>query len=300
MVGVHGTVRDARRRVALCPSGRAARRQGPAPAGGDGVRIGWVRPQRLPRGGDGLVDRDQRGARRRGGARRRRRDSGRGRRARRFDARGTQSQSRALAGGGPGDHRVFPRPPSSGALTAAELGELRRLGVAGPVGVVTIITPWTAGRAVGGMQELPGGETPDGRPRAEPRTVIVTPRFPDAPLELDVAFPSPGLYVKRAGLDDDPDRSESDAKSPDRAERERARQCRRRPSGRGPRQLVPLLLLTSGSGRAATRSPSRRPAWRLPATDAPSSSGRRSRCRRPRRRWSRSKCARAVACRRRA
>ena len=87
--------------------------------------------------------------------------------------------------------------PSSGALTAVELGELRRLGVAGPVGVVAIITPWTAGRAAGGMQELPGGETSDGRPRAEPRTVIVTPRFPDAPLELDVAFPSPGLYVRR-------------------------------------------------------------------------------------------------------
>ena len=31
--------------------------------------------------------------------------------------------------------------PSSGALTAAELQALRRLGVAGPVGVVAIITP---------------------------------------------------------------------------------------------------------------------------------------------------------------
>lgn len=46
-------------------------------------------------------------------------------------------------------------------------------------------------------QQLPIGEAADGRPRDEPRTVIVAPRFPDAPLELDVAFPSPGLYVKR-------------------------------------------------------------------------------------------------------
>jgi len=86
--------------------------------------------------------------------------------------------------------------PSSGALTVAELQALRRLGVAGPVGVVAIITPWTS-RAAGGMQQLPIGATADGKPRSKPRTVIVTPRFPAAPLELDVAFPSPGLYVKR-------------------------------------------------------------------------------------------------------
>jgi hypothetical protein len=86
--------------------------------------------------------------------------------------------------------------PSSGALTAAELGELRRLGVAGPVGIVTIITPWTRSGAAGGIQQLPIGETPDGRPRGEPRTVIITPRLPDSPLELDVAFPTPGLYLK--------------------------------------------------------------------------------------------------------
>jgi hypothetical protein len=86
---------------------------------------------------------------------------------------------------------------AAGALTERELGELRRLGVAGRVGVIAIITPRTASRAAGAIQQLPIGETPDGRPRTEPRTVIVTPRFPDAPLELDVAFPSPGLYVKR-------------------------------------------------------------------------------------------------------
>ena len=86
--------------------------------------------------------------------------------------------------------------PSSGALTVAELQVRRRLGVAGPVGVVAIITPWTS-RAAGGIQQLPIGETADAQPRSKPRTVIVTPRFPDAPLELDVAFPSPGLYVKR-------------------------------------------------------------------------------------------------------
>src|SRR5262245_8785319 len=81
--------------------------------------------------------------------------------------------------------------------TAAELNELRRLGIAGPLGVVAIITPGTASRAAGGMQQLPIGEAADGRPRDEPRTVIVAPRFPDAPLELDVAFSTPGLYVKR-------------------------------------------------------------------------------------------------------
>jgi hypothetical protein len=87
--------------------------------------------------------------------------------------------------------------PSSGALTDRERGELRRLGVVGPVGVVAIITPWTASRGAGGMQQLPIGETGDGQPREQTRTVIVTPRLPDAPLELYVAFPSPGLYLKR-------------------------------------------------------------------------------------------------------
>ena len=76
------------------------------------------------------------------------------------------------------------------ALDAGD-GGLHRIGRLGLVRAI----------AAGAIQQLPIGETPDGGPRTEPRTVIVTPRLPDAQLELDVAFPSAGLYVK---LRDDP------------------------------------------------------------------------------------------------
>jgi hypothetical protein len=86
---------------------------------------------------------------------------------------------------------------NTGALTSGEAEALRRLGVAGPLGVVAIITPWSAAGAVGAVQPLPIGEPPNSRPREGPRTVIVTPELPDAPLELGVAYTTGGLYLRQ-------------------------------------------------------------------------------------------------------
>ena len=85
----------------------------------------------------------------------------------------------------------------AGALTAGEADELRRLGLMGPLGVVAIITPWSAGRATGTLPPLPIGEPSRGSPRTGPRTVIVTRRLPTAALEVDVAFDASALYVHR-------------------------------------------------------------------------------------------------------
>ena len=60
--------------------------------------------------------------------------------------------------------------------TPDEADELRRLGVAGCVGIVAIIIPW-----------------PDGRGTAYPRTVVVVPTFP--PIDLDVAYTASSLHM---------------------------------------------------------------------------------------------------------